>query len=268
MKFSMSEAWRDATAMMSANREVLLIVASIFFLLPSLAMALVMPGMQESMMADPENAQAMLVDLYATWWWLLVLVMLAQLVGYLGLLALLRDTARPTVGEALKTGLTGLLPAIGFYLIVGLTAIVVGVVVVGLGAASPALAAILALVCAIVFVYVAVKLSLGLAVIAIDKVSNPLTAIARSWQLTKGNSFRLFLFFVLLFIVYIVVSVVFAAIVGVLVAVAGTATALLVNGIVSAIIGTALTVVLVAVIAAIHHQLSGPSAAAVSETFE
>ena len=66
----------------------------------------------------------------------------------------------------------------------------------------------------------------------------------------------------------IFLSAVLAAIVGVLVAVAGTATALLVNGIVSAIIGTALTVVLVAVIAAIHRQLSGPSGAAVSETFE
>ena len=34
MKFDMSEAWRDAVAMMTANREVLLIVAGIFFLLP------------------------------------------------------------------------------------------------------------------------------------------------------------------------------------------------------------------------------------------
>ena len=40
MKFSMSEAWRDATAMMSANREVLLIVAGIFFLLPSVVLTL------------------------------------------------------------------------------------------------------------------------------------------------------------------------------------------------------------------------------------
>ena len=52
MKFSMSEAWRDATAMMSANREVLLIVAAIFFLLPSLVMAIAMPNLQETIMAD------------------------------------------------------------------------------------------------------------------------------------------------------------------------------------------------------------------------
>ena len=133
MKFSMSEAWRDATAMMSANREVLLILAGIFFLLPSLVMALAMPGLQEAMLADPENAQARMLELYTGFWWLLLLVVLAQIVGYLALLALLRDTSRPTVGEALKAGIAGLLPAIGFYVIVCVGAVVAAMILVALG---------------------------------------------------------------------------------------------------------------------------------------
>jgi membrane-anchored glycerophosphoryl diester phosphodiesterase (GDPDase) len=268
MKFSMSEAWREATAMMSGNREVLLVVAGLFFLLPSLVLALVMPGLQESMIADPEHAQARVLELYANWWWLMLLVVLAQIVGYLALLALLRDTSRPTVGEALKAGLTGLLPAIGFYLIVGAGAVVVALVVVALTAASPGIGVIVALVCVVVAIYLMIKLCLVLPIIAIDKVSNPISAISRSWQLTKGNSLRLFLFFVLLFLVYLVISMVVGMIVAAVVLAAGTSTALLVNGIVSGILGAGLTVVLVAVIAAIHRQLSGPSAAAVSETFE
>ena len=270
MKFSMSEAWRDATAMMSANREVMLIVAGLFFLLPSLVMGLMMPGLQESMMADPENAQAMVLDLYSSWWWLLLLVLLAQLVGYLGLLALLRDSSRPTVGEALSAGLRGLLPALGFYLLLGVGFALIGIVVVALIriGVSPALAVIAALLCAVILVYVMVKLSLGLAVIAIDKVSNPITAMARSWQLTKGNSFRLFLFYLLLVLVYFVISIVAGVIVGALVLAVGTDTALLVNAVISGLLGAVLTMVIVAVIAAIHRQLSGPSAAAVSETFE
>ena len=272
MKFSMSEAWRDATAMMTANREVLLVVAAIFFLLPSLVPALVMPDLQQTMMADPQNASAMMNELLSEWGVALIVggivLLLAQIVGYLGMLALLRDTSRPTVGEALKAGLAGLLPAIGYYIVLVIGFVVVAFVVGLLVAMSPGLGLVVALVCAVLAVYVMIKLSLALAVIVIEKVSNPIAAMSRSWALTKGNSFRLFLFFLLLGIVYIVISAVIGMIVGALVLALGTSIALVVNGVISAILGTAFTVVIVAVVAAIHRQLSGPSAAAVSETFE
>lgn len=268
MKFSMSEAWRDATAMMSANREVLLIIAGIFFLLPSLIVALTVPGMQETMMTDPENAQQMMMELYAGWWWLLLLVIVVQIVGYLGMLALLRDASRPTVGEALRAGLASLLPAIGFYLVCAIAMVLVFMLIFALAAASPALGVIAGLLCSVGLIYAMVKLSLGLAVIAIDRVSNPIAAIARSWRLTKGNSFRLFLFYLLLVIVYFVISIVVGMIVSALVLALGTSAAIMLNGVLSGILGAILTVVFVAVIAAVHRQLSGPSAAAVSATFE
>ena len=78
MKFDMSEAWREAMAMISRNREVLLIVAGIFFLLPSLAMALSMGNFQQAMLADPEAAQAQMMEIYANWWWLLIAVLLVE----------------------------------------------------------------------------------------------------------------------------------------------------------------------------------------------
>lgn len=275
MKFSMSEAWRDATVMMSANREVLLIVAGLFFLLPSLVPVLAMPEMlsvQDAIIADPENASAMINDLFATWGWTLLIVgiglVLWQIVGYLALLALLRDTSRPTVGEALKAGLRGLLPALGFYVILAIALIVLFVVVGVIASASAVLGVILMLACFVLLIYVMVKLSLVLAVIAIESTANPIAAMARSWQLTKGNSLRLFLFFLLIVIVYLVVSIVVGGVLGALVFALGTTTALVVNGAISGILSAAFTVVLVAVVAATHRQLSGPSAAAVSETFE
>jgi hypothetical protein len=105
-------------------------------------------------------------------------------------------------------------------------------------------------------------------VIAIDKVFNPVTVVARSWRLTKGNSVRLFLFYVLLVIVYIIVSMVVVSVIGALTLVLGQDTALTINGIVSGVLSAGVTVVFVAIIAAVHRQLAGPSAAAVSETFE
>jgi hypothetical protein len=270
VKFSMSEAWRDATAMMSANREVLLIVAGIFFFIPGVAMGLAMGDVQQIMLADPENAQEMVLSFYADWGWLLALGGIASVVGYLALLALLRDHNRPTVGEAIKIGLIGLLPAIGAYI----------VLVFGLGAAAALLAMIagvtgnaavgllVGLVIVAGVIYVLVKVSLAGPVIAIDKVYNPFKILTRSWRLTKGNSFRLFLFYLLLTVTYIVIAAVASGIVAVLLALLGESVATTVNAVISAAISAVAYLVFVAVLAAVHRQLSGPSAAAVSETFE
>ena len=270
MKFDMSAAWRDAVAMLGGNREVLLVVAGIFFFLPSLTIALAMPGLQESMLADPDNAQAAVAAIYADWWWLLLIVVVVQIVGYLTLLALLRDDSRPTVGDAIKTGLTGLLPAIGTYLLLTLGLGLVLGVLIGIAAVSgsPALAVLVVFMVFVAAVYILVKVSLAGPVIAIDKVHNPITVLTRSWGLTKGNSFRLFLFYLLLFIAYIVIAAVVSLVVGATALALGESTALLVNGIVSGILGAIATVVFVAVLAAVHRQLAGPSAAAVSATFE
>lgn len=270
MKFDMSDAWRDATAMMSGNREVLLVVAGLFFLLPSVALSLSIGGLQEAMLADPTNVEAMLFEIYAGWWWLFIVVILAQIVGYLALLALLRDSGRPTVGEALKTGLVALLPAIAAYILTVLAlGLTIGVLVgIAVASGSAALGFIVGLLAFVVAVYVCVKFSLTGPVIAIDKVFNPVAALARSWRLTKGNSFRLFLFYLLLVIVYIVISMVVGAIIGALTFAFGPSTALTINGVVSGVLSAIVTVVFVAVIAAVHRQLSGPSAEAVSATFE
>ena len=124
MKFNMSEAWRDATAMMSGNREVLLIVAGLFFFLPSLVLGLALGDVQSEVESlatgNPESATRIAFSIYGQWWWLLLLIAIVSVVGYLALLALLRDTSRPTVGEAMRIGFVGLLPAIGTYIVLWL----------------------------------------------------------------------------------------------------------------------------------------------------
>src|SRR5690606_31577268 len=269
MKFDMSAAWRDATTMMAGNREVLLIVAGLFFFLPSVIMGLAMGDVQELAMADPENAAEAIATVYGSLWWLILLLSLASIVGYLALLALLRDHSRPTVGHAIRIGLAGLLPAIGTYLVLALALGIAGTALIALSAAAGGAAMALVLVILFVgFVYLCVKFSLAGPVIAIDKVYNPLTVLARSWQLTKGNSFRLFLFYLLIFIAYFVVAMVVGMVFGVLTLAIGAGASLTVNAVISGAISAVVSVVRVAVIAAAHRQLSGPSAEAVSETFE
>jgi len=273
MKFNMSQAWNEAMAMFSANREVLLVVAGIFFFLPSVVTAMVMPNFQEELLANPTALEAQMAALYASWGWLFVLVSLASIVGNLALLALLRDHARPTVGEALQAGLKGLLPAIGTYLLIGagmalvLTALI-AVAFAGGDAGGSVIAVLVTAACAVLLIYVMVKVSLVPPVIALDKVNNPFKIIARSWQLTKGNSLRIFLFYLLLLICYIVISVVVGIPLGLLGLATGSTVGLFINGVVGGAISAVVTVVFVAILAAVHRQLSGPSAASVSETFE
>jgi hypothetical protein len=256
--------------MISANREVLLIVAGIFFFIPGVVMGLAMGDIQQIMLADPDNAQEMVLSFYADWGWLLVLGGIANVLGYLSLLALLRDHNRPTVGEAIKIGLIGLLPAIGAYIVLvlglGFVAALLAVVAGVTGNAAVGFIVVLAIIAGVV--YVLVKVSLSGPVIAIDKVYNPVKILTRSWRLTKGNSVRLFLFYLLLFVTYVVIVAVASGIVAVLLALLGESVATTINAVISAAIGAVAYLVFVAVLAAVHRQLSGPSPAAVGATFE
>jgi hypothetical protein len=270
MKFDMSAAWAEATAMIRANREVLLVVAGIFFFLPNLLLGLTMPDFQNLMGAGAAAAQARMQAFYAQYWWLIVLVVGTSFVGYLALLTLLRDHSRPTVGEAMRTGVVGVLPAIAALLIFSLALSIAGLSAGFLSAliGNVAIALLLAIAFAIGLVYAMVKLSLFLPVIAVERVYNPFTAIARSWQLTRGNSFRLFLFIFLIFIVYVVLSMVAGLITAVLLMALGEAAFTMVSALLSALISAALAIVLVAVLASVHRQLSGASPERLGETFE
>jgi len=272
MKFDMSEAWRDATAMIKGNREVLTIIAGIFFFLPSVASGFAIPGMDE-MLGDPQAMQAQVLEFYSNWGWAFVLVALVQTVGTLAMLTLLRDRSRPTVGQAINSGLKGLLPAIGtsLLLVIGITAValIIGLVAASLGETAGAIVgSLLVLILMVFFVYLMVKLSLWAPVIAVDKVRNPLHVLRRSWRLTKGNSLRLLVFYVLLGLVYIVVSIILGLLIGTLALVLGESAGLILSAIVTGLIGAVASVIYVAVVAAIHRQLSSPWAAAerVSDT--
>jgi MFS family permease len=275
--FNMSEAWRDATAMMSGNREVLLIVAGLFFFLPSLVLNFAMGDPRNVAVADPQAAEAAVAATYTQWWWLLGLISVVSVVGSLALLALLRDHERPTVAEAIKAGLVGLLPAIGTYVLMALGALLIIVLtsailgpVFGVDSANPTVGQLvpIATIALLILIYPAVKFSLSTPVIAIDKVRNPIKILARSWRLTKGNSFRLFLFYFLLGVVYLVVGMVVAIVVGAFNLVAGPGAGLIISALIAGALSAATSVVAVAVIAAAHRQLAGPSAEAATRIFE
>ena len=124
------------------------------------------------------------------------------------------------------------------------------------------------MIAAVVFCYLFTKLMLTPAVIAIERQANPLTALGRSWQLTKGNSVRIFLFVFLLFLAVGVVGGVISMVVGLFLALGGAQTALIGQAVISGLINAVFYVIFLGVLAAIYRQLAGPSTEAVRETFD
>ena len=271
MKFDMSRAWNDAMAVVNANRDVLLIVAGVFFFLPGLAVALLTGGFVPQDGATPEQMMTEMGVFYRTNWPWFIIIVVAQAVGMMAMLALLTDRSRPTVGEAIGVGFKSFLPYIGVQILIAIgAAIFIGIVAVVAGATgSAALAVILGLVAFVVFVYAMIKLSIVIPVIVIERVMNPIAALIRSWKLTKGNSFRLLLFYVLLAIAFGIVYFLIVALLTLPFSLLLDGEALrVISAIVSGLVGAVAVTYYIAVLAAVHRQLAGPSHEAVAQTFE
>ncbi|MBU2587702.1 MAG: glycerophosphoryl diester phosphodiesterase membrane domain-containing protein [Alphaproteobacteria bacterium] len=278
-KLDMGKAWTQATGLIGANRDTISALAGLFFFLPALALALFAPELANPEAAPPASAdpqvamQAVLDQMtqaYADNWPLIAAVSVLQFIGSLSLLALLTDRGRPTVREALSNGL-GSTPS--YFAAQVLSALAVALAIglpVGLIAAagSPVAAVLVGIVLAVAGIYVFIKFSLIAPVIAIEGVRNPIIALARSWRLTKGNSLRIFGFFILLFLTIGIIAALVTGIFAVVFSAFDSQVASIGNGLGGAVINSGLTVLFLVVVAAIHRQLAGQSPEGLAATFE
>jgi len=274
MKFDMSAAWDEVVRLLSANRQVLLIVAGVFFFLPQVVFSLVFANQIAALEAsqaanpDPSAIGEAMVGFYGEIWWMILLIALVQGVGMLGLLVLLSDRSRPTVGDALKTGLKLLLPYLGAQILLSCLFGLLLLFPIAVGASAGVGAGVLVgIVALIALVYLFTKFSLVTPVIAVERITNPLAALGRSWRLTKGNSLPLFLFIFLLIVALIVIGSVVSMVLGLILALLGAEVALVGQGLVSGVVNAAFYVVFLAALAAAHRQLAGGSPETVGETF-
>lgn len=280
MKFDSNRAWLDAMAAVRASRQVLLPIAGVFFLLPTLLSAVFLTDAQTqivSAMHKPQIMERLLTDNMGRILGFGIGGMLVQGIGYLALMALLSDRARPTVGEAIMVALralptligTGLLAMLGMFLAAMALGIVIGGLL-GLVAGTGVASVIVGVAMMVLMAYVSVKFSLVVPVVVNERIGNPIAALVRSWKLTRHNSLRLFGFFLLLMIAYIAIALTLTmALVAPATLLLGDGRALtLYAGVVSGAIGAVSSVILAAILAYTHRQLAGPSNVEISRTFE
>ena len=268
MRFDGNRAWTEAMVAARANREVLAVLAGVFMLLPTLAIAMLYGDHQRAVaealshLDDPQvmaQAQAHLRVLALP----AALASLIQLVGQMAMMAMLTDPARPTVAEAMRAGLralpvligVGLLGVAVYFLIGGSVLLLFSLLeaVTGQHAFAPlAMGTVMALMAVALF-----RLSLVMPAVVVDGVRNPWAAIRRSWWLTRGTVGRLVWFYLLLGLAYLVLTV---AVGGGISALAALALGKGAGPVVEALTGAAITAaggtVFTAVLAMVHRQLA------------
>lgn len=123
-----------------------------------------------------------------------LLVVLAQ---YASLISMASPTGRPTFSDALTAGWRAA-PALLLLMVVLIIGYIVFAVVFGLlGAAvatmGDAANLVITLLILPVLIWIGCRLFPLFAVMAVDRVRNPFTAITRSWRLTRGHALTIFL---------------------------------------------------------------------------
>lgn len=266
MRLDTTQVWRDASATIGANREVLAVLAGVFFFLPSLAVGLFLPPPEPPAGAEPKQILALMGEFYQTAAPYMLANALVQTLGQLAVLVLITRSERLTVGEALREGSSSLLPYIGAQLLVTFgTMLAVGVVLL-LGGLSGSVALVIGLVAA---VYIGMRFILVPPVIMIDRLRNPVEILRRSWALTQGNVGPMLLFLFLLILAMVVIGAVAGGIVGIVLALVGGAEAVRIgSAAVSALVGAGMTLVIVASFVSMHRQLAGTRPDEASAAFE
>lgn len=262
MQFDSNEAWKEAVARVAANRDMLLAITGVFILLPSFAVQVFSPPLQLPLGGEAKPEQVLAAyGVYFEHNWPFLLVMAAlHLIGTLAMIALITDPRRPTVAEAIRTGLarSGTAAAAMVVLFFALS------FVAGLPLNIAALTGSLN----IAFVGMAAGLGLlfyGLArtlpllpVVVVERVSNPFAALRRAFLLSRGNGGRLMLFYALIFSAFLLSSILLLAGLKILFTLAlGAQGTDLLMALADSGISAVMSVYLAAVLAAIHRQLAG-----------
>lgn len=242
MKLDYMVCWNDAMAMLGTHKEAVAAIAGVFLFLPSLLWAYFVGEPPVEGLTDPAEIQAAQFAFLADNAFGLMVSNLVIGFGSLSLYVLLAPNRRETVGDVLKAALSLFL----FFLIANIF-VAIGMLFGFILFIIPGL-------------YLLGRLSMVPMIIADQEERNPVEAIKKNWELTKGNGWSIFLFLVMIILVGGITVLVAGLVIGLIVGLASGG-----NGwpffesLFSSALGAVFQVVLISVVAAIYRQLSGKS---------
>lgn len=263
MTLDTNRAWKEASRNVSRNRDALLAVAGVFFLLPQLVLAFFFPQPEPTVGMSEQQVIALAQTYYLSTLPVLIPILICQAVGTLSLLSLFNAASRPTVGEAMRLGVSGLPTYLGAQILLALGIVFVGgtiISVLALGGVQVLAVAGLLLV-VLLSIALSVRVSLSGAVVAVEGERNPLRALRRSWALTGGNAWRLLIFFALFIVAFLLIFTILNLIVGIVLQLMGNAlVTTIVTALVTSVMSALMALYLVAIVGAAHAQLAGRTA--------
>lgn len=193
-KLDSTAAWHSATTMVAANREVLVAIAGVFFLLPGLIGAVLLPRPDFAPGMDDQQMAEAVLRFYGDSGPMLLVLSLPLIVGFMAMLKIMLDTQRPTVGAAIIDCLKLLPSYLGAHLLSTLVLSVVWLLLASLLVLLlPPLLAVPISVMAITWPLS--RLLLVAPEIAVRRVRNPIAAIRSSIRGTRGAYLSVLLYF-------------------------------------------------------------------------
>lgn len=250
-KLSISQAWDECREILRRNDRLFTAVALALIVLPGVVQSLVTPPAPVGQLppAGP---------------WIAV-VIVCILVSIAGQLAIIRIAVGPgiTVGEAIRHGAKRMPIYVAALVIWILPFAIVGGLLFSLLVPpnSNPIAGLGLLLLVIALLFFAVRLIIS-GPIASAEGRGPLGILTRSWELSRGNWWRLFGFFVLLLIAALCVSLAVEALAGTIVGllfgkIEHMSVGALIMALLTQLAVTVVTVVFLVMIARIYVQLSG-----------
>jgi hypothetical protein len=275
MNFDMNAVWTRAMELLSGSFSLLLVIAAVFVLLPTVAIYLLIPDFQAlaDPTADPEAMLAQMSELLVPLLSVSGIATLFQFVGYSAMIAMVGGQ-RPTVGQAIATGFKTLpslivvtIVFIVAYILIALV-LIVPVALLAAAASVPALAVIAVLPVLAAVIWIMTRMSLSMPALVLGKTLNPISAIGESVRLTGPKQWTIMIFWVLIVVTFTVISLVISSVTGLLASLAGPGLAsMLILGIVNGAVSMVSGIIVCTVAAAMYAQLAGPGQADIEETF-
>lgn len=195
-----SAAWNSATRMVAANRDLLMAIAGVFYVLPWLASAILVPPLPATKGMSETQVLEAIQSYYVASLPILLPLSFLPMAGMLTMLIAMLDTERPTVAQAIRRSIRSLPSYVAAQLLVAF----------GILALSMAVAAVLPDWIALAFafavlLYSSMRTVLVAPVVAARDERNPVNAIRESLRLTRGTAGHILMFIALAALVFLVV---------------------------------------------------------------